>query len=255
MLTVTLADKMMFCMRQENQGFKVIAQKWKEMTGHSDGYGHLEYRFRQLKHKLGLTTDEDIERVLVAEATARSKEELDVHPEAIETGFDSDGLPCHSRLIGDKDIRTTQSVFVTGAKRRLLRSDEMYILDAEEARYVGTLPTRVSDDGSELVEDNKWVRMKIPREDLLALREIERQASTASKQAPALFPGLLSKPRNEGASAPSRSTGINLKFKTVPLPWRAFKVIFPKISNSKSAPSNQSIQTKKESDQDCGHHA
>ena len=65
------------------------------MTGHHDGPRHLEYRCRQVSSRLGLHTDEDIERVLIAEATAKSKEELGFDPdddpdEAVEMSFNVD---------------------------------------------------------------------------------------------------------------------------------------------------------------------
>ncbi|KAL9632273.1 MAG: hypothetical protein Q9164_005418 [Protoblastenia rupestris] len=65
------ADKMIICMKEENHSWRAIGQRWQEITGHDDAMETLKWRYRMLKRNLGLKTDEDIERVLMAEAMAR----------------------------------------------------------------------------------------------------------------------------------------------------------------------------------------
>ena len=67
------ADKMMVCMRGEGHNWCATKRRWKEMTGYEADTGTLKRRFGMLKKGMGLITDEDIEHVLLAEATVRSK--------------------------------------------------------------------------------------------------------------------------------------------------------------------------------------
>ena len=228
-------------MRQENQRFTTIAEKWKEMTGHSDGTGHLEYRFRQLKQTLGLNTDEDIERVLIAEATARSKEELDEMPETIETGFDSRSPTYHSTLPKETNEHTTRASFVTQAKRRALKQDECHILEAGEVDHPNEISISSLYNPSEVPTDSKWVRLKLPPkhafpDDVSSLGKRERPEFTTSKQVFVL-------PHHEAHQTSSRSSGIKLKFKTAPLPCGAFNAVDSPMIQDPASSRETSLET------------
>ncbi|KAL9100354.1 MAG: hypothetical protein Q9163_004261 [Psora crenata] len=67
------ADKMIICMKEEGHSWRAIVRKWHKMTGDHSTPGNLRARYIRLKRKLGLMTDDDMERVLIIEATARSK--------------------------------------------------------------------------------------------------------------------------------------------------------------------------------------
>ncbi|KAL9129785.1 MAG: hypothetical protein Q9217_001861 [Psora testacea] len=64
---------MIICMRGEDHSWRAIEQRWKDMTGQQIPKQALQHRYRILKKKMRLFADEDIERVLISEATAKSK--------------------------------------------------------------------------------------------------------------------------------------------------------------------------------------
>ncbi|KAG8533702.1 uncharacterized protein KY384_001443 [Bacidia gigantensis] len=58
-----VADRMIMELRQEGVPWSSIADRWKGMTNCEDSVGYLEWRFRQLKNKLGSLSDMEPNRV------------------------------------------------------------------------------------------------------------------------------------------------------------------------------------------------
>ena len=170
----------MICMRQEGEDLNAIARKWKLMTGHKDGPRHLEYRCRQVRSSLGLHTDKDIECVLIAEATEKSKEELDFDPkngpdEPVEVAFDT----CHQNRTNGKLISLT--------------------LDKQPGSAAKT----------------KWVRLKIPLRSIeggnvQAPTQFDKKLKIDSLKEPSLLPGSAKVSRKGLLEGPSGSSELKL---------------------------------------------
>ena len=99
------ADKMIICMKEENHSWRAIGQRWREITGHDDVMETLKWRYRMLKRSLGLKTDEDVERVLMAEAMARSNS----HSKSILNADPNDQGKSRRGIIRARDGRFAKS--------------------------------------------------------------------------------------------------------------------------------------------------
>ena len=112
------ADKMIVCMRAEDHSWREIEQRWRDMTGKNDNRGYLESRYRRLKKKTGLLTDEDLERVLIAEATARSESN---NRGGSSAGLDKEGKPeCKLRREKNGRFKSSNPKLGEGTRAKVL---------------------------------------------------------------------------------------------------------------------------------------
>ena len=153
------------------------------------GFGHLEYRFRQIKKKLGLNNDEDIERILLADAAAISAE-TSQRPEQrsstpVETPstkrfscaqqpdnvrFDQGETP-RSRNVSPPYTPGNYFPTVSAAKRRAFQS-EPHIMEFVERQC----------ETSEMVDEQCWITLRLPtHRAFLRHLLLPGQASSAKK--------------------------------------------------------------------------
>lgn len=110
------------------------------------GVGHLEYRFRQIKNKLGLDSDEDIESVLLADAAAVSAESLQ---RSEQRSSEPDKTPYNKQHGAILTLQNT--IPVSDAKRRAIQSEP------NAMRFVLEQPETNKKDG-----EHYWITLRLP---------------------------------------------------------------------------------------------
>ena len=66
------ADKMIIRLKQEGEHWQAIARRWNEITGSSDTQGHVEWRYQHMKMRLGLFSEDAIEKLLGSAVATKS---------------------------------------------------------------------------------------------------------------------------------------------------------------------------------------